>query len=317
LRFGYFFPADDWLGMEAYQRHLLQLGFVDRLLGELLARLDELDLYDESVLIVTADHGASFWPKGHLRELEDALHPEDILSVPLFVKRPRQRQGEASQRNAETIDIFPTLADLLDTPIPWPVDGCSLFDSLCPQRREKTAFIERPPGSKRNHALRFDAGLGLRGESLQRKIAFFGSGSSPGSLYRFGPYAELVGRSIDELDVSLRPAGTVVLDGPDRNLSRSARDVLVPARVRGILKLGDPARAPAQRGGARLFVAVAVDGVLRSVVPAPRDGDKGLRVAAMVPEESLASQDADAAQISLYLVTGPVEAPRLAPLALR
>ncbi|MBW2419536.1 MAG: sulfatase-like hydrolase/transferase [Deltaproteobacteria bacterium] len=317
LAFGYVFPADDWLGMEAYQRHLLQLGFVDRLLGELLARLDELGLYDESILVVTADHGASFWPRGHLRRLEDALHPEDILSVPLFVKGPGQRRAERSLRNAEIIDVFPTIADLLDTPIPWTLDGCSLFDPDCPVRREKSAFIERPPGSKRNHRLVFDAGLGLGEESLQRKLAFFGSGASPGSLFRFGPYRALVGRSVADLAVSRSPVGGVTLDGRDRRLSTSARDVLVPARVRGILDLGDGARGAARQGGARLFVAVAVDGVIRTVVPAPKEGQKGLRVSAMLPEASLDATRAAREQISLYLVTGPADAARLAPLVLR
>jgi hypothetical protein len=317
LGFGYFFPADDWLGMEAYQRHLLQLAFVDRLLGELLARLDELGLYDESILVVVADHGASFWPRGHLRKLEDALHPEDILSVPLFIKRPGQRQGEQSERNAEIIDVFPTIADLLDAPIPWPVDGCSLFDPDCPARVEKSAFIERPQGSKRNHRLAFDAGLGRREESLQRKLAFFGSGSSPGRLYRFGPHAALVGRSARDLVVSPRPAGAVALDGPDRNLSTSAQDLLVPARVRAILELSDSARVALGPEAARPFVAVAVDGVIRTVVPAPRDGTKGLRVSAMLPEESLDTTRTAGEQITPYLVTGPPGAVRLAPLDLR
>jgi hypothetical protein len=289
---------------------------VDRLLGELLARLDEVGLYDDAILVVTADHGASFWPEGHLRRLEGALHPEDILSVPLFVKAPGQRQGRRILRNAEIVDVFPTIADLLDTPIPWPVDGCSLLDSDCSPRTEKSAFIEHPAGSKRNHRLVFEADLGLRLESLRRKLAFFGSGSSPGSLYRFGPHAALVGRSITELAPSQGRAGAVTLDGPDRKLSTSPRDVLVPARVRGILQLDDPARAELQRAASRPYVAVAVDGVIRTVVPAPREGQKGLRVSAMLPEESLDPRRTAGDQIALYLVTRSAAGVRLAPLAL-
>ena len=41
-------------------RHLLQLGYVDRFIGQLLDRLQQNDLLDKSPLIVTADHGVSF-----------------------------------------------------------------------------------------------------------------------------------------------------------------------------------------------------------------------------------------------------------------
>jgi hypothetical protein len=34
---------------------------------------------------VTADHGISFWPGRHYRSLEADNHPEDVLSVPLFI----------------------------------------------------------------------------------------------------------------------------------------------------------------------------------------------------------------------------------------
>ena len=49
-----------WLVKVSYQRHLLQLGLADRLLGELLARLRRLDLYDDALIVVVADHGIGF-----------------------------------------------------------------------------------------------------------------------------------------------------------------------------------------------------------------------------------------------------------------
>ena len=43
-----------------HQRHLLQVGFVDTLIGRMVARLRELGIYDRALVIVTADHGASY-----------------------------------------------------------------------------------------------------------------------------------------------------------------------------------------------------------------------------------------------------------------
>src|SRR5215208_313333 len=52
--------GNDYLLQQAYQRHLLQAGFADRLLGTLLRRLHDKSLYDRALIVVTADNGESF-----------------------------------------------------------------------------------------------------------------------------------------------------------------------------------------------------------------------------------------------------------------
>ena len=47
---------------QALQRHLLQVGYVDRLVGTLVRRLKQAGLYDRALVVVTADHGISFEP---------------------------------------------------------------------------------------------------------------------------------------------------------------------------------------------------------------------------------------------------------------
>ena len=53
---------DPWLVAQSYQRHLLQIMFLDRLVGELIRQLHQENLYDSTLLVLTADHGASFRP---------------------------------------------------------------------------------------------------------------------------------------------------------------------------------------------------------------------------------------------------------------
>ncbi len=81
------FPAR--LGM---QRHLLQLGYTDRLVGRVLARLRGARLLDRALVIFTADHGVSFRP-GRSRRAIVRENRSDIAAVPLFIKYPRQRRG--------------------------------------------------------------------------------------------------------------------------------------------------------------------------------------------------------------------------------
>jgi hypothetical protein len=298
-------PPEEWWTIEAYQRHLLQVAFVDRLLGELLDRLERIGLYEPALLAVMADHGVNFWPNENHRDFARGEHPEDILSIPLFIKRPYQQTGSVSLRNVETIDVFPSIVDVLGIELAWKLDGCSVFDPACPQRPDKTAFTSPDPRSDRNEEVHFDPDVCLRDESLRRKLALFGSGSTDG-LYRFGPYARLVGRAVSELDVAGRAGTSIVLEQPRRTLRLGARDVLAPVRVAGLLAPKPP--------GERPQVAVAVDGIIRSVVPAPPEGRKGPRVAAMIPEEALGEREP---ALSLYLVRGAAEAPELWEIGIR
>ena len=85
--------GDPELAIQAHQRHLLQVGYTDLALGRILDRLEETGLYDESLVVVVADHGVSFRPRGERRRVEEG-NMEEIAFVPLFVKAPGQTRGE-------------------------------------------------------------------------------------------------------------------------------------------------------------------------------------------------------------------------------
>src|SRR5690606_14388112 len=57
----------------------------------------------------------------------------DVAWVPLFVKEPGQQTGSVSDENTSTLDVLPTVADVLEVETPWEVDGTSL---LGPPREE-------------------------------------------------------------------------------------------------------------------------------------------------------------------------------------
>ena len=110
---------------QALQHHLLQVGYVDAILGTLVRRLQAVGLYDRALVVVVADHGISFEPGGSPRAVTEG-NVADIAGVPFFVKYPGQRHGAVDRRAAETIDVVPTIADVVGARIPWHVDGRSL-----------------------------------------------------------------------------------------------------------------------------------------------------------------------------------------------
>ena len=124
-------------------RHLLQVGYVDRQLGLVLRRLRRTGLFDRAILIVVADHGYSFEvgvdgpASGDARPTSTQIAP-----VPFFVKAPGQTEGEVDDSLVRTIDVVPTIADLLDIQVRWRHDGCSVFSAVS-QARDEVAMPRR------------------------------------------------------------------------------------------------------------------------------------------------------------------------------
>jgi hypothetical protein len=253
--------ADESAARQAEQRHLLQVGFVDTLVGRLLDRLEATGLYDRALLVVTADHGASFLPRQPYR-LATMTNAADIARVPLFVKAPEQREGRVSDRNVETVDILPTMAELLDVELPWPVDGTSAVSGI--PRADKRLETRGP------NPLRFPAAM-APGPGVAARLARFGAGTSWDALFAGGPYAALVGKRLDAPD----GAG---IEGFTLQRLRTwseyvdAGSPLLPALVEGPL---DPQT---------LAAAVVVNGTIGAVGQASptRDGSRGY--SALVPE---------------------------------
>ncbi len=127
------FASNTWPGtqlqsLQAYQRFLLQLGAVDAWLGRLLRQLKAQGIFEQSLIVLTSDHGVSFTPGSSRRDVPPEENLDvNIMPVPLIIKLPFQQQGLISDRNAESIDIMPTLADSLGRPLDWTVDGVSLL----------------------------------------------------------------------------------------------------------------------------------------------------------------------------------------------
>jgi hypothetical protein len=108
---------------DAKRRYVAQLRFTDELLGELIAKLRTTGLYDDALVVVTADHGVSFHPNASRRYVTEE-NVGEIGGVPLFIKAPGQQEGGVDPQNARTIDILPTIADVIEAD--WAADGRSL-----------------------------------------------------------------------------------------------------------------------------------------------------------------------------------------------
>jgi hypothetical protein len=262
------------------QRHSLQLAYVDRLLGETLATLRDRGLFDEAVVVVTADHGMSFAPGTAARIIGRGNDPW-IMWVPLFIKEPGQHAGRVDDRNWQHVDLLPTLADYAGVTVPWRVDGRSALRGRPRTDTSKRVVVARehqPPkvlsvdGPPNLAAVLHGGMLPAHPEARPRL------GGEPGrGLYRLVPRPELVGRPLDRLTVTAGgPAVTVgdLAAFGDVRLDRGE----VPAYVHGTVPAGLPAGT---------LLAVALNGRVGAVAAvAPEGPDHTLQFAAMLPGAS-------------------------------
>jgi hypothetical protein len=114
------------VSLSGIQRQMAQLGFVDVMLGRMIDRLEATGLWDDAVVVVVADHGNSFHPGDNRRDPTDE-NVSDIYRVPMFLRVPGQQQGEVHDEPANTMDLMPTLVEVLDAQVDWDFDGQSLL----------------------------------------------------------------------------------------------------------------------------------------------------------------------------------------------
>jgi hypothetical protein len=130
-----------------YQSMLRQYVATDALIGELVTKMKASPNWDNTMIVVTADHGITFEPGKSYRDTIDVNSPgtlEDIYRIPLFIKYPNQTAAVVSDCTASSVDLLPTVMAVTGVQPKWKMDGKDL-SSTCPSRTSRT--IRWPLGS--------------------------------------------------------------------------------------------------------------------------------------------------------------------------
>ncbi|MFF5976980.1 sulfatase [Streptomyces sp. NPDC012769] len=103
------------------------LSMCDRSLGRVLDMMDELELWDDTLLIVNTDHGFLLGEKGWWAKWVQPWYNE-LVHLPLFVWDPRYPEAAGGRREAlvQTIDLAPTLLDFFGVERPADMQGSPL-----------------------------------------------------------------------------------------------------------------------------------------------------------------------------------------------
>jgi arylsulfatase A-like enzyme len=103
---------------------------VDAEIGKVLQRLDALGLADDTLVILTADHGEELYEHRHYFFHSCSIY-EQVLRIPLIMRLPgRLPEGRQVRSVVEIIDIAPTVHELLSLPVPEEYEGESLLPRM-------------------------------------------------------------------------------------------------------------------------------------------------------------------------------------------
>ena len=118
-------PTEDDALREMRAQYYGMIGDVDAQMGRVWAALREWGLWDDTIIVLTSDHGEQLGDHGMVQKMcwfEESFH------IPLLVRDPRRvdAHGSVVDSFTEAVDVFPTLCELLDLEVPRQCDGRSL-----------------------------------------------------------------------------------------------------------------------------------------------------------------------------------------------
>jgi hypothetical protein len=148
----------------------------------------------------------------------------------------------------QTIDVLPTIAELLDIDLAFETDGRSALQG---GSGEEEVVVR---GSKRDIRMDYSRFLSLRDQIVARNARLFGVGAFD-RVFGFGPHPELVGQSASALTSSGRGRSAVEIDRGRLYGSVDPGADVVPALVSGAIDEGE--------AGAEL--AIAINGQIAAV----------------------------------------------------
>jgi arylsulfatase A-like enzyme len=135
-------PASDYTPEELknlWAHYAAESELVDRYIGRVLQKMDDLQLWDDTIVLVTSDHGTSLGE--HNRTGKSNIHPTDqrywpiypeIGQVPFLIAGGDVQHGKSLDLMAQPIDILPTLCELAGAPIapPKKIEGKSFAQAI-------------------------------------------------------------------------------------------------------------------------------------------------------------------------------------------
>jgi arylsulfatase A-like enzyme len=178
IRFGYF-PRDK--AQVVKDVYADSLSYVDAQIGRLFDYLKRRNLWDETIIVVTGDHGQAFYEHDFASHGGPILN--EVMKVPLIIRAPKLRPT-LDHRPAQHIDVPPTVLDLLGLPPHPSFQGVSLLDPRSNSNRS-IYMVAQTSDAYQYGIVR--SGLKLIYDEWQQQYFLYDLNSDPGEQIDIAP----------------------------------------------------------------------------------------------------------------------------------
>ena len=120
-------PVSDELAKNLIHGYYACVSYMDALVGELLNTLKELDLDENTIVILWGDHGWNLYEHGLWCK---HCNYRTSLKAPIILRTPGQKESYLRKEMVEFVDIYPTLAELCGLSLPAHLEGNSMVPLL-------------------------------------------------------------------------------------------------------------------------------------------------------------------------------------------
>lgn len=141
--------------MDGYDTGIL---YADHLVGQVIDKLKDLGVYEDTMIIITSDHGENMGELGIYAEHGTADHA--TCNIPFIIKGPGIAQGERHQALHYSLDFLPTMADYFKQDYFNEWDGVSYFSVLDGKTSVSESFRESLVISQMAHVCQRSARFG-------------------------------------------------------------------------------------------------------------------------------------------------------------
>ena len=116
------------------------ISFMDKNIGKIINKLDQIGELDNTIIIFTTDHGHFIGQHGLIAK--GPFHYEDMLRLPFIVRWPGKiKPNTTSETLLTLVDVLPTILEVSKTKIPRELDGKSFVVSLKGDDKQINEYI--------------------------------------------------------------------------------------------------------------------------------------------------------------------------------
>jgi arylsulfatase len=207
-----------------------EIAYVDAEIGKVVAKLKKLELYDNTLIVLNADHGEGFGEHG--KYYHGVTVYDEMARVPIIIKPPRWRnRNKVVLGQVRNIDLMPTILDYCGLRVPEDCDGQSLRPFIegdaCPQLpsiTETHASMTVPLVAYRHEGYKLIYNLG------NGQVWLYDLGADPGEKQSLLPQAATIEPAPEETQDPARQK--------EQQLRRELLDLLGLQQLADLDKLG-------------------------------------------------------------------------------